>query len=253
MRPYKVSIVSYLNTTPFIYGFKRSPEMENMMDLSLDIPSECARKLKEQEVDIGLIPVAAIPKVQNAEIISDYGIAADGKVHSVLLCSEVPVEQIETIVLDYQSRTSVALCQMLCADHWKIKVKFVNAHVGYETKIKGSKAAVIIGDRTFNLPENINHTYDLSDAWKEWTGLAFVFAAWVANKPIEDSFKLHFNAALKKGLNQMEEAIASNQNTTISKARLRSYLKDDIHFHLNESKLEGMKLFLKKLDAINLK
>lgn len=247
MNSYRISIVSYLNTTPFIYGLERSNGLKSKMKLSLDIPAESARKLIENEVDIGLIPVASIPKVKDARIISDYGIAAEGKVHSVLLCSAVPLDQIKTIVLDYQSRTSVALCKMLCKEYWNIDVTFKNAKEGYESDIDGQTAAVIIGDRTFNLNSKVKYTYDLSGEWQKWTGLAFVFAAWVANKVIDSSFEEKFNLALEEGIQNMDKAIADRNHAIISKDRLTSYLKKDIHFVLSEEKRKGLELFLEKL------
>lgn len=250
MNPYRISIVSYLNTTPFIYGIHQTKSLSSELELSLDIPSECARKLIENEVDIGLIPVATIPQMQNAEVISEFGIAAEGKVHSVLLCSEVPLNKIKTIVLDYQSRTSVALCQLLCKKYWNIDVEFINAKKGYESEINGSTAAVIIGDRTFNLAKNIVYTYDLSEEWQKWTGFAFVFAAWVANKPIDVNFKQRFNSALRFGLEHIDESITNRENKFVSKERLSSYLKEDIHFQLSDSKLKGMKLFLEQLKIL---
>ena len=42
-----------------------------------------------------------------------FCIGCDGPVASVCLFSEVPVEEIRTVLLDYQSRTSVALAEIL--------------------------------------------------------------------------------------------------------------------------------------------
>ena len=50
MVKYKVSAVEYLNTIPFIYGINNS-EISNQIELLLDFPSECARKLSKNEVD----------------------------------------------------------------------------------------------------------------------------------------------------------------------------------------------------------
>ena len=55
----KISAVSYLNTKPFLHGLRKSAD--NDLEISVDIPSECARKVIEGEVDLGLIPVAVIP------------------------------------------------------------------------------------------------------------------------------------------------------------------------------------------------
>ncbi len=112
MVKYKVSAVSYLNTIPFIYGLKQSKLIE-IIDLYLDYPAICADKLISREVDIALIPVVAIPQLENAYIISDYCIWSDGEVDTVCLYSDVPIQEIESIALDYQSRTSVALLKIL--------------------------------------------------------------------------------------------------------------------------------------------
>ena len=104
----KISAVSYLNTVPFIHGLKQSDLIHNI-DLQLDYPSICADKLINRTVDLALVPVVVIPKLKDSHIISDYCIGADGAVDTVCLYSDVPITEIESIALDYQSRTSVAL------------------------------------------------------------------------------------------------------------------------------------------------
>src|ERR1043166_8619691 len=104
----KISAVAYLNSKPFIYGLEHSRVLDQI-DLQLDIPSECARKLINNEVEIGLVPVAVLPLIRDRQIISDYCIGAVGKVNSVMLYSDVPLDEIRTVLLDYQSRTSVTL------------------------------------------------------------------------------------------------------------------------------------------------
>ena len=42
----RITAVSYLNTKPLLYGLLTSPLAEHI-DLALDIPSECARKLRD--------------------------------------------------------------------------------------------------------------------------------------------------------------------------------------------------------------
>jgi len=54
----RISAVSYTNTKPFLYGIQHT-DIINKIDLSLDIPSDCAQKLIDDMVDIGLIPITA--------------------------------------------------------------------------------------------------------------------------------------------------------------------------------------------------
>lgn len=252
MEKIKVSAVSYLNTIPFRYGMENSPELLERIELSRDIPSRCASKLENGEAEVGLIPVAAIPQIKAAEVISDYCIGATGKVHTVLLCSQVPLNEISSIQLDYQSRTSVALCKILCKEHWKISPEFKLAEPGYENKLEGNEAGVIIGDRTFFLDSNYPFQYDLSEAWFEMTGLPFVFATWVSNKKMSDDFLHHFNKALKFGLEHIQEAIDAQDNINLEPEVLQTYLNKQIEYKLDEPKKKAMALFLdylKKMEA----
>ena len=40
----KISIVSYLNSKPFVYGLTKT-DFKNLAEISFDIPSVCAEKL----------------------------------------------------------------------------------------------------------------------------------------------------------------------------------------------------------------
>ena len=102
MNKIKVSAVSYTNTKPFVYGLTHS-DVIDQIDLSLDIPSDCARKLIDDEADIGLVPVAALLNIPNYQIISDYCIGATGAVNSVFIFSNLPIGEIKTIRLDSYS------------------------------------------------------------------------------------------------------------------------------------------------------
>ena len=116
MNNIKISAVAYTNTKAFIYGLEHS-DIINKIDLSLDIPSECAAKVISGEVDLGLMPVAAIPFVPNANIVADYCIGSDGAVNSVFIFSDVPVAEIKTLRLDAHSRTSNNLAKVLLKFH----------------------------------------------------------------------------------------------------------------------------------------
>ena len=133
----KVCSVSYLNSIPFVYGLENSG-IE--VDLSLEIPSVCGKKLQNNEVDLALLPIAVIPTLEYAEVVSPYCISSDGAVQTVCLFSEVPLEQIDSILLDYHSRTSNALVQLLCKHFWKIQPKFKKSYVDFESNIESKTA-----------------------------------------------------------------------------------------------------------------
>ncbi len=236
---YKISVVSYLNSKVFIKGLEQDP----IFDFRLDVPAECARKLRDNEVDIGLIPVATIPEIPNANIISDFCISAFGAVNSVFLFSNVPVQEIKKIYLDNHSRTSNKLCKFLIENHWKINVEWLNRSTDF-VEINDSEAFVLIGDRTFDLIDKYKFQYDLAEEWNNYNGLPFVFAAWVANKEIDKDFIQKFNAALANGIQKIEDVIAEN---LVPDFDVDDYLKNKIQYHLNEEKHKAINLFLKSL------
>lgn len=238
-----VSVVSYLNAQPFIYGLEHHPIKEQIV-LCKDIPSECARKLLHGEADIGLIPVAVIPQLKDFDIIGKTCIGAVGKVASVLLCSDVPLQDIEKVFLDFHSRTSVTLVQVLSKYFWSINPVFMDAPIDYIEHIKNKTAGVIIGDRTFDLQKHFKYIYDLSEEWQKFTNLPFVFAAWVGRKGIDTQLLESFEEALHNGLKHKQIVIDKFQINYGSTFDVAHYLNTSIRYELNEEKIRGMRLFL---------
>lgn len=245
---YSVSIVNYLNTLPFVYGLKQSGLLSKL-DLQFDVPSVCADKVIQNKVDIGLIPVAALTQLENYHILTNFCIGSSGMVDSVKLFSEQPLEKINAIWLDYQSRTSVKLVQVLCKELWKIEPQFLSADIGFEEKIKNDTAAVVIGDRTFSMKGKFAFEYDLSSEWKKLTGLPFAFAVWVSTEKIEDrAFLKEFDAALKFGVQHISEALV-DYKTSIPNFDAFDYLSNKISYPLDSEKLRAIDLFINKISS----
>lgn len=248
----KISIVNYTNTLPFKWALKRS-EFFSRIDLQEDIPSICAQKLKYKQVDLALVPVAILSELTGYFIETDFCIGAFKKVDSVKLYSEVPLHQIESITLDYQSRSSITLTKVLCKFFWNITPKYVDAIPGFESDTKHKNASVVIGDRTFDLNGKYNYEYDLAEEWFKFTGSPFVFAAWVSTEKMEEGFINEFNRILKYGVDHINDAInEGSANLILSKEKTLEYLTKRIDYKLTEDKRKAMTLFLdyiKKLDA----
>lgn len=245
----KISIVSYFNTLPFRYGIKHS-ELIAGMDLQEDIPSICAQKLKFNQVDIGLVPVALLPELDHYKIITDYCIGANGKVDSVKLYSQVPLNEIKSVTLDYQSRSSIKLTKVLNKFYWKQNFEFKDAKPGYEQNINGTNAAVVIGDRTFALNGTFEYEFDLAEEWKKMTGLPFVFAAWVTTSEIDENFVNEFNKVLENGIKHIEEAIKESQIVHPKNFDASDYLSNKISYNFDDKKRETLQLFLKYISEL---
>ena len=238
--------MSYLNAKPLLYGIKRHPVF-NEMDLLEDYPSRIARMLIDDEIDSGLIPVAATLELSDWHIVGDYCIGSEGAVASVCIFSDVPMEKIEKVYLDYQSRTSVNLAKILLREYWFKDVEFIDATgEDFRNEIRGTSAGVVIGDRALEQSLRSSYIYDLAAAWKDHTGLPFVFAAWIANKKIPPEFEIKFNDANRIGLDQIQEVINENHYPIYD---LHKYYSECVSYKLDDLKRKGLELFLKKLKS----
>ena len=243
-RKIRVGAVSYLNTKPLVYGFENG-EMKDEIELFFDYPAKIAAMLLNDEIDIGLIPVAVIPHLNEHYIISDYCIGASQAVASVCLFSDVPLKEIKEILVDYQSRTSAALLKILLKQHWKISPALIDTNNDYQQNIKGTTAGLVIGDRALEQRSHSKYIYDLAEAWITMTGLPFVFAAWVANKKLSDEFTQSFNKATSKGLNHIAEIV---DTVKFREYNMNEYYTRNINYKLDDKKLEALQLFLGYLD-----
>jgi chorismate dehydratase len=159
----------------------------------------------------------------------------------------VPVEKIERVLLDYQSRTSVNLCKILLKHHWKISPLLEDARENYQQCIKGTTAGVVIGDRALAQRKISACIYDLAGTWKAMTSLPFVFAAWISNKKLPNDFIQQFNEANAIGLNNIDAVIEENRNDVYD---LKKYYTENISYKLDDEKLKGMEKFLEMLREV---
>lgn len=243
MKQVKVGTVNYLNAKPLLAAIAANPVMEQI-DLYDEYPAKVAQMLADGAIDVGLVPVATLSFIPNTHIIGNYGIAADGNVASVCIYSHRPIDQIDTIYLDYQSKTSVRLAQILLKHHFKQSVQLLPAPEDYISLIKDNVAGVIIGDRALEQLPHFPYIYDLATAWKNFTGLPFVFAAWIANKPLPESFIKAFDEANSQYEAYIDQMVAA---TPYPHYDLNVYYRENIHYYLDENKKKGLALFLQYL------
>jgi chorismate dehydratase len=243
----RISAVSYTNTKPFLYGIQNTA-ITDRIDLSLDMPSDCAQKLIDDKVDIGLIPVAAILNLPKWEIVSDYCIGAIGAVNSVFIFCNCDIREAKAIQLDPESRSSNNLARVLLKNWWQVAPEQITNAADYAQPGDTDTAFVQIGDRTFGKKAQYKYVYDLAEEWQKFTGLPFVFAAWVANKPIPHDFVNEFNTSLKFGLDHRAEVL--NDLPKRPDFDLEDYLMHKLDFDLTEDKKKALHLFLDYIKAL---
>jgi len=241
----RIGALSYLNTIPFIYGLKKY-NLISEDNIVYNFPSNSAKSLINNDVDVALIPSVALRFLKNYSIISNFCIVSEKEVDSVCVYSDVNINDVKEIILDYQSNTSVELLKIIIKDYWKISPKLINSKEGYESNIKGSTAALVIGDRAFALNGKYKYTYDLASLWYQMTNLPFVFACWVTTVKLSDDFILNFNSALEYGVRNIDLAIKEEGMECVSKDP-GDYLNNKISYNFDSRKKESLKLFLEKI------
>jgi chorismate dehydratase len=108
---------------------------------------------------------------------------------SCLIVSQVPLDRLDgaRVALGSTSRTSVRLAQLLLEERDGVRPRYYTCPPDLGLMMQEADAAVLIGDAALRAslheaPRLGLHVHDLGAAWKEWTGLPFVFAVWAARR-----------------------------------------------------------------------
>ena len=275
LRKLRVSIVEFLNTAPLVWGFTNGP-LAGKYDLSFTVPSQCAEALRNGDVDIAIIPAIEYQRMENVVALPGMAIAAKGQVRSLLVVAKRPIELAKRIALDISSRSTVALTRILAKEHWRISPEFVDAEPDVPEMLGKADAALVIGDPALNIaikmdalagkspatgeccqgdPDDMPvpgfeslFVYDVAHQWHEMTGRPCVLALWVGRRDaITPEVVADFVASKQYGLERISEIAAAAAVTLgLPSCELERYLRNNIHFHLDEDCLAGLQLFFQK-------
>jgi len=241
--------VSYLNSRPILDPLDRAPYADRF-SIERVVPSEVARMVAEDEAAVGLIPVAAAATLGDIRFVRGIGIGARGPVRSVLLVSNVPLDRIETVELDLSSRTSAVLARLLLARLRPSEPRYVGrTYPAGGPRLDDKTAALVIGDPALLLESQFPHVLDLGQAWFEWTGLPFLFAAWGARKRthVMSGDQTSLREALAVGLSE-RRAIAQDRARAgdIDAVTAHAYLTEAIRYEFGDEERRGLELFFEK-------
>jgi predicted solute-binding protein len=241
----RVSVVSYLNTAPLVWGMLHGPQ-RGLFDLERSLPAECADRLADGRADIGIVPSVELNRGK-LEIIRGAGIACRGAVRSILLISKVPFGEIRTLATDSSSRTSVALSRIVLARKYGVEPRLHSERPHLGSMLEQSDACLIIGDAALLLdPADLPfHVLDLGGEWTEMTGLPMVFAVWAARAELPQQNPAPFLASLRFGLEHIDDIVREEHaKLGITVALAREYLTRNIAFELGPHEYEGLAAFL---------
>jgi chorismate dehydratase len=240
----RIGAVSYLNARPLVVGLESRPDR---FAVRYDLPSTCARLLHAHEIDLGLIPSIEYLRGEGFAIVPDCAVASDGPVDSVAIFTKVPMDRVRSIALDLSSRTSVALTRVMTAKYYGIAPDFLDEGPDLEVMTRRADAALLIGDpalfadyRRLGLEK-----IDLGQAWKQFTGLPFVYAFWTgpAGALTSDDVAALQHARAEGAARPHLVAQAFFPDDAGRAAIGERYLRENIRFRLGDSEKAGLERF----------
>lgn len=242
----RVSAVSFLNTLPYLAGFEQIIDAQRYY-IEVDTPSVCAEKLKNGSADLGLAPVVAREQLTAFRDITCWGIGCDGKVGSVLIVSQIPIAEVDTVYLDPQSKTSNELAKIVLEDHFQLFPE-IRLTVGSSLEhVKPRSAWVVIGDKALAAHAKYGYVYDLGQLWKEMTGLPFVFARWVGSDKVTNAIEDELSEAFGRGMSDIP-VLAKKHSSAFGYLHVHAYLSQQIKYDLRDTRfIEGEETFLNRL------
>lgn len=251
----------WINTAPVFAAIDRG-----LVPTGAEVVTATAAELNDL-LAAGELDVSAVSAVEYARaahlyhLLPDLAISCDGAVHSVALFSRRPVSELDgaTVLVTASSRTSVLLLELLCRHVWKVMPHFatVRAEPGDLASLEAlpHDAVLVIGDAALHLRASNRYpvSEDLGAAWKEWTGLPFVFAVWAARRDADRDQALALHGRLLEsrdwGIGHLDVlATEASARTGIPVPTVRAYL-GDLDYGLSYRHLAGLTEFFGRLAA----
>jgi chorismate dehydratase len=236
-KPIRIGSVSYLNAKPLIYGLEQFEDLK----IALDVPSRLLEDLQGDLFDVALLPVIDYQRMDDLVIVPAGGIGSDGATLTVRIFSKTPLAQIQSLACDTDSHTSVALARIVLAEHLGIRPEFIPLD-----RAKENDARLLIGDKVISdEPRDFPHQLDLGEAWRNLTGLPFVFAVWIARKGVDlRDLPARLERAKRDGLAHVDEIIEQHAAPRRWSADVaKKYLLHHLRFDIGARELEGIRRF----------
>ena len=266
----RVGRIRYINCFP-VYGAIDRGIVELGAPVVSGNPSELNRLMASGRLEVSVI--SAVEYARDSArylLLPDLGITSDGPVRSVMLFSRIPAEELtgRRVLVSRSSMTSVALTRLLFEHVWRAKPEYAAGDAEL-TDIgrfldEPHDARLVIGDAALLLANRVRasgvehpgasdypYVYDLGECWKEWTGLPFVFAVWVAQRTAAASDALRVHARLLEsrdwGLANLDVlAEQASAVTGVARRICLDYLSG-LDYRLSYDHLAGLSEFFRRL------
>ncbi|HTF57798.1 MAG TPA: menaquinone biosynthesis protein [Planctomycetota bacterium] len=236
---WRIGSVPYLNAKPLLWGLDRDPAVRLILR-----PPAALVPLMER----GRLQAALLPSIEAIRLglvhVPGIAIASPGRTGSVLLHLKKPLRQVRTVALDRNSRTTNALARILLERRYGLHPRYVKHDPDGRRDFRRDPkvdAAVTIGDASFRdwgLP-----AIDLGAAWRDLTGVPFVFALWALPRR-NAALEGRLQSAALEGRRRLKEIVdAEHAGAGLTRAECTQYLTERITYDLGPGERTGLRLF----------
>ncbi len=245
-RPVRVVGVRFLNSRPLVAGLEAGVPAPFPFTYVAAEPAECAAALASRTAAAALVPVVALSQAPWARPLEGLGVACRGPVHSVLLISKVPLEEIYVLAAHAASRSSEVLARLLLMEKVGRNPAVRRCSPPLEQMLRHSDAAVVIGDDALCIRGRTGLVeLDLGEVWREWTGLPFVFAQWAVDEHAPKGTARMLEDSLAYAERHWDELLPTWAALhRLALAEVRGYLGERLHFRLDAADQRGREAFL---------
>jgi chorismate dehydratase len=260
----KIGRIPYANLFPIFYYLDKKCHNPEFRFIN-GVPSKLNRMLRSGELDIS--PSSSIEYLKNKSryvVLPWLSISSSGPIHSILLFSRVPLEELggKTIAVSSESDTSVELLKIILREFISLKCRFKTTSLRSVKNILTAYPAVLhIGDTAMfeskkqsaaGSRRSAPYIYDLGELWDKYTGLPFVYALWVVKRKSilhKRDLLLQFSSDLIKAKKYAGKKLSfiskeAPQNKWLTERELVNYWKI-ISYDFTDNHLEGLRLFEK--------
>lgn len=239
MRPV-VASVPYLNAKPLIYQLTQ----DKYVDLVFDVPSKLPAMVDAGKAAVAMASSFDAIRTPGRKVVDGVSISTLNQVESVRLFSKVPFQNIKTLALDQSSLTSNHLAQILLAEVYGIRPKTQKAKPEISEMLFECDACVLIGDKGLTSDYPDAHIMDMGSAWRELTGLPFVWALWIGGPQLSGELASKLRQAKEWGVSHLDEVVPwAAAETGIDLQTCSNYLRHTMSFDLSEKHLDGLECY----------
>tara|TARA_B000000477_G_scaffold119826_1_gene120643 strand:- start:251 stop:1054 length:804 start_codon:yes stop_codon:yes gene_type:complete len=203
-------------------------------------------------------PIPSADYASNSDelmLLPDIGIVSNGKVGSVLLFGNRPIENMRDIALPTDSSTSKVLLSWIVKNRG-LDPKFIETGPDINSMLEKCDGALLIGDRailaSISHPELVR--MDLGAEWTKVTGLPMVFGVFVARRDSSKDILRHAHSEMIKQV-ELFENDQIWRSSVISRTakklgfpedRVADYFRSEVRNRMSQDDIDGLLLFLEE-------